>query len=105
MRAAFEFRHESWHDEQVFAALRDHNAALCIAQMEEEEGALHTPFVPTADWGYLRLRKVAYGPGELEEWAEKIRRPAWSDVFVFFKHEDEGTGPKLARQFETIVNA
>ncbi|MGH7466462.1 MAG: DUF72 domain-containing protein [Longimicrobiales bacterium] len=104
VRAAFEFRHESWHDQDVFAALRDYNAALCIAQVEEEEGALQTPFVPTADWGYLRLRKVAYGPGELEEWATRIRAPAWNDVFVFFKHEDEGTGPKLAKQFEQIVN-
>jgi uncharacterized protein YecE (DUF72 family) len=104
VRAAFEFRHESWHDEDVFSALRDHNAALCIAQVEEEEGALQTPFVPTADWGYLRLRKVAYGPGELEEWAARIRQPDWNDVFVFFKHEDEGTGPKLAKQFEQVVN-
>ncbi len=58
---------------------------------------------PTADWGYLRLRKVGYGPGELEEWAARIRQPAWGDVFAFFKHEDEGTGPKLAKQFEAIV--
>jgi uncharacterized protein YecE (DUF72 family) len=104
VRAALEFRHESWHDEDVFAALREHNAALCIAQMEEKEGALQTPFVPTADWGYLRLRKVAYGAGELDDWAGQIRQPAWNDVFVFFKHEDEGTGPKLARQFEALVN-
>ncbi|MGH9883917.1 MAG: DUF72 domain-containing protein [bacterium] len=103
VRAALEFRHESWHDEDVFAALREHNAALCIAQSEEEEDALQTPFVATADWAYLRLRKVAYGPGELEEWAQRIRGPAWGDVFVFFKHEDEGTGPKLAKQFESIV--
>jgi len=103
VRAAFEFRHESWHDDGVFAALRERNAALCLAQTEEEEGAVQTPFVATADWSYLRLRKVAYGPGELEAWAARIREPAWSDVFVFFKHEDEGTGPKLARQFEAIM--
>jgi len=103
VRAAFEFRHESWHDDAVFAALRERNAALCIAQTEEEEGAVQTPFVATADWAYLRLRKVAYGPGELEAWAARIREPAWGDAFVFFKHEDEGTGPKLARQFEAII--
>jgi uncharacterized protein YecE (DUF72 family) len=103
VRAAFEFRHESWHDDAVFAALRERNAALCIAQTEEEEGAVQTPFVATADWAYLRLRKVAYGPGELEAWAARVREPAWSDVFVFFKHEDEGTGPKLAKQFEEIT--
>jgi uncharacterized protein YecE (DUF72 family) len=103
VRAAFEFRHESWHDDAVFAALRERNAALCIAQTEEEEGAVQTPFVATADWAYLRLRKVAYGPGELDDWAARIGEPAWGDVFVFFKHEDEGTGPKLAKQFEGII--
>jgi uncharacterized protein YecE (DUF72 family) len=106
VRAALEFRHESWHDEDVFAALRERNAALCISQVDgDEEGALNTPFVPTADWSYLRLRKQAYGAGELEEWAAKIRQPAWGDVFAFFKHEDEGTGPKLAKQFEAIAAA
>jgi len=71
VRAAFEFRHESWHDAEVFDALRQHNAALCIAHVEEEEGAVQTPFEQTADWGYLRLRKVAYGPGEVEEGARR----------------------------------
>ena len=102
VRAAFEFRHESWFDDATFAALRDHNAALCIAHVEEEEGAVQTPFVATADWGYLRLRQVQYAEGELETWAERVREPAWGDVFVFFKHEDEGTGPKLAKRFEQV---
>jgi len=104
VRAALEFRHASWHDEEVFAALRARNAALCLSQVDgDEEGALNTPFVATADWSYLRLRKQGYEPGELEEWAARIRQPAWGDVFVFFKHEDEGTGPKLAKRFEEIV--
>jgi len=102
VRAAFEFRHESWHDEDVFTALREHNAALCIAHVEEEEG-LQTPFVKTADWGYLRLRKVAYEPAELEQWAERVRTSEWTDAFVFFKHEDEGTGPRLAAEFRSLV--
>ena len=100
VRAAFEFRHESWHDEEVFRALRDHNAALCIAHVEEEEGAVQTPFEKTADWGYLRLRKVHYGDGEVEQWAQRVQSSGWKDAFVFFKHEDEGTGPRLAKRFE-----
>ncbi|MFI5317771.1 MAG: DUF72 domain-containing protein [Myxococcota bacterium] len=104
VRAALEFRHESWHGDDVFESLRAANAALCISQVDgDEEGALNTPFVATGDWSYLRLRKQAYAPGELEEWAARIRGPAWGDVFVFFKHEDEGTGPKLAKQFEGIA--
>lgn len=100
---AFEFRHESWFDDSTYDALRAHNAALCIAHMEEEEGALQTPFVATADWGYLRLRKVQYAEGELEDWARRLRQQSWSAAFVFFKHEDEGTGPKLAKRFEQVL--
>ena len=95
VRAAFEFRHESWHDEAVFDALREHGAALCIAHTEDGE----TPFVPTASWGYVRLRNVVYEGDELEKWASRIRSAPWSDAYVFFKHEDEGTGPALARCF------
>jgi uncharacterized protein YecE (DUF72 family) len=95
LRAAFEFRHDSWLDDPVFDALRDHDAALVIAQTEEDD----TPLVPTAGWGYLRLRKVEYSPGEIEGWAERVADQDWSEAYVFFKHEDEGTGPKLARRF------
>ena len=103
VRAAFEFRHESWFEAATFAALREHNAALCIAHVEEEEGAVQTPFEATANWGYLRLRQVQYAEGELEDWAERVQQPDWGDVFVFFKHEDEGTGPKLAKRFEQVL--
>ena len=103
VRAAFEFRHESWFEEATFGALREHNAALCIGHVEEEEGAVQTPFEATADWGYLRLRQVQYAEGELEDWASRVQKPEWGDVFVFFKHEDEGTGPKLAKRFEQVL--
>jgi uncharacterized protein YecE (DUF72 family) len=53
----------------------------------------------TADWGYLRLRRVQYSDADLKEWVKRIKKQKWSDTFVFFKHEDEGTGPKLAAQF------
>jgi uncharacterized protein YecE (DUF72 family) len=101
-RAAIEFRHESWFDDQVLAALREHDAALCIADTGEEGDA---PFVGTTDWGYLRLRRVAYGEGDLKEWADRVRAQGWKEVFVFFKHEDEATGPKLAAEFMKRVEA
>jgi uncharacterized protein YecE (DUF72 family) len=97
-RAAFEFRHPSWLDDEVLDVLRAHDVALCIANTEDEE----TPFHATAGYGYLRLRKEAYGPGELEQWADRIRSQSWTETYVFFKHEDEGTGPKLARRFMEI---
>lgn len=95
---AIEFRHESWHDDAVFDALRDHNVALCIAHTDEEE----TPFVATASWGYLRLRREAYAADELRDWRARIAAQPWSDAYVFFKHEDTGTGPRLAHEFLTL---
>jgi uncharacterized protein YecE (DUF72 family) len=96
-RVAFEFRHESWFDDEVYALLRSRNAALCIA--DTEEGT--TPVVATADFGYLRLRAVEYTDDNLKDWIATIDRvgAGWSDAFVFFKHEDSGAGPALARRF------
>ena len=94
--AAFEFRHESWFDEEVFQLLRDHQAALCIAEAED---GVEVPFVSTADWGYLRLRRPDYGDAELKSWGNRIREKNWQNGFVFFKHEDEGKGPEMARRF------
>ncbi|MEN3295639.1 MAG: hypothetical protein V7642_4892 [Burkholderiales bacterium] len=99
-RAAFEFRHESWFDEEVFALLRGHGAALCIA--EAEDGP-EIPFVSTADWGYLRLRRPDYSDAELKTWVNRVRKQDWRDVFVFFKHEDEGKGPEMAKRFMELA--
>ena len=96
-RVAFEFRHESWFDDEVYALLRSRNAALCIA--DTEEGT--TPAVATADFGYLRLRAVEYSDDDLKIWIAKIDQVGgdWRDAYVFFKHEDSGSGPALARRF------
>jgi uncharacterized protein YecE (DUF72 family) len=94
--AAFEFRHPSWFDEEVFGLLRDHQAALCIAEAEDD---LEIPFVATAGWGYLRLRRPDYGDAELKTWVQRVRGHDWREAFVFFKHEDEGKGPQMARRF------
>ena len=94
-RVAFEFRHASWFDNEVYETLRSQGAALCLA--ETDEGA--TPLISTATWGYLRLRRKEYGEPELHAWADRIRDQQWDDAFVFFKHEEEGKGPKLAARF------
>jgi uncharacterized protein YecE (DUF72 family) len=100
-RAAFEFRHASWFDDEVYARLRTRNAALCIA--DTEKGS--TPAVATADWGYLRLRAVDYTDAQLADWVATMRRVGrgWADAFVFFKHEERGTGPALAKRFEALL--
>jgi len=99
-RVAFEFRHESWFDDEVYTLLRSHNASLCIA--DTEEGT--TPAVATADFGYLRLRAVEYSDDDLQRWIATIDRvgSGWSEAYVFFKHEDSGTGPALARRFVAL---
>jgi uncharacterized protein YecE (DUF72 family) len=95
-RAAFEFRHPSWFDDEVFALLRAHQVALCIA---EAEGDLEVPVVATADWGYLRLRRPDYGDAALRAWVKRVRQQDWQQAFVFFKHEEAGRGPQLAQRF------
>lgn len=93
-RAAFEFRHASWHDEAVFAALRRRNLALCIADSEK----MSTPVVCTADYGYFRLRDEGYQQADIETWAATIRgQPGIGDAYVYFKHEDQGKGPEFAQ--------
>ncbi len=94
-RAAFEFRHASWFEDDVFEALRGRGAALCIAEDEE----LATPLVATAGWGYLRLRRQDYDDAAVAAWAEKVRGQSWDEACVFFKHEDAGSGPRLAAEF------
>lgn len=85
--AAFEFRHESWRHDEVHATLRERNAALVCADTEES-GEAGAPIVPTADWGYLRLRRLDYAAATLLPWAGRIRSQTWREAFVFFKHED-----------------
>lgn len=96
LTAAFEFRHDSWHDEAVYDRLRARNLALCIA----DTGERTTPLVETADYGYFRLRDEGYGPADIERWASALaeREPRWREAFVYFKHEDEGKGPEFAQQ-------
>jgi uncharacterized protein YecE (DUF72 family) len=99
-RAALEFRHASWFDDEVYDALRPHDIAL--VGVDEDEGA--TPVVPTASWGYLRLRKTAYDEAELGEWASRIRGQPWREAFVFLKHEEDSpAGPEAATKLLGMV--
>jgi uncharacterized protein YecE (DUF72 family) len=95
-RAAFEFRHPTWFDDDVLELLRSKNQALCTSDTDDLPA---TNIDKTADWGYLRLRRVEYSETNLSEWLARVRDQSWNEAFVFFKHEDEGTGPKLAAQF------
>jgi len=101
MRAAFEFRHDSWFDDEIFDLLKSRNIALCIADTD----TIATPRKITADYGYLRLRREDYQTTDVEGWAEFARQQQsnWKDAFVYFKHEESGIGPKLARQMLELL--
>jgi uncharacterized protein YecE (DUF72 family) len=99
--AAFEFRHQSWLDEDVFARLERRNLALCVADSEK----MSTPVRVTADYAYFRLRDEGYTPEDIATWAKTIDREtrACRDVFVYFKHEDQGKGPELAAMLRAAL--
>ncbi|MBV9010051.1 MAG: DUF72 domain-containing protein [Verrucomicrobia bacterium] len=101
MRAAFEFRHASWLDDEVFAVLRRANACLCIADSEK----LSTPALQTSNWGYLRLRREDYQDADVLRWCDLLNElsASWSEAFIYFKHEESGRGPKLATQMITAL--
>jgi uncharacterized protein YecE (DUF72 family) len=100
IRAAFEFRHASWFEDDVYAALAAKGAALCLAEDDE----LETPFLSTAPWGYLRLRKSDYSDADLAAKADALGRLEWREAFVYFKHEEEGRGPRLAAAFRAALS-
>jgi uncharacterized protein YecE (DUF72 family) len=97
-KVAFEFRHASWFDDDIYTILRQRDIALCAADTDEVTD-VEALLVPTASWGYMRLRRTEYAAGELDAWATRVQRQAWSEAYVFFKHEDEGKGPRFAVDF------
>ena len=103
LRAAIEFRHDSWLTDDVYALLSAHNVALCIADFGDKT----TPLRATARHGYLRLRDEGYQPADLERWAKTVKdqTPHWDETWVFFKHEDEGKGPEFAQAFVKALEA
>jgi uncharacterized protein YecE (DUF72 family) len=94
-----EFRHASWHSDDTYEVLRRFGVALCIADSDERT----TPFEVTAPFGYFRLRRAAYEEHTLREWADRIAAAGWENAFVYFKHEERGTGPRFAEQFRTMA--
>jgi uncharacterized protein YecE (DUF72 family) len=99
-RFTIEFRHESWFDEDVFAALRAHDVALCVSESEELEGVN----VATASWGYMRLHRQDYTDAMLAEWQRTLGAHSWGEAYVFFKHDYiDGAGPLAVERFTRMV--
>jgi uncharacterized protein YecE (DUF72 family) len=97
-RYVFEFRHESWFDDEIYDAMRERDIAMCIIEQDE----FKCPVVCTASWGYLRLHRLDYAETALVEWAKCVTGQGWKEAYVFFKHdetENGGSGPPAVSTF------
>lgn len=92
--AAFEFRHGSWFAEETYRVLADCGASLCTGDVDDS--AKSPPFVRTAPFCYLRLRRSSYTETDLDTWAARLEAGGFDTAFGYFKHEE--LGPELARR-------
>jgi uncharacterized protein YecE (DUF72 family) len=97
-RVAFEFRHASWQDDEVYETLRSRSAILCVTDTDEGD----TPFVATSDCGYVRLRRTQYDDNELRAWAARIAETTVAQTYVYFMHEDEALGTRFALRLNAL---
>jgi uncharacterized protein YecE (DUF72 family) len=90
VRAAFEFRNESWFCDAVLSLLKAHNRALCVAETEERV----TPDEFTADFCYYRYRKPEYTADERRAMVDRMQEhlSAGRDTYAYFKHEETPQG-------------
>jgi len=103
--AAFEFRHQSWFDDEVYDLLRRRDVPL-VAVDEDERQAGGAPLISTASWGYLRLRRTDYDANALQDWALRINAQPWHQAWVFLKHEEGSpVGPKAAQELREMVKS
>lgn len=90
--AAFEFRNDTWFDDEVYAILKAKGAALVLSEREDNAPP---PLVETAPWGYVRLRLENYSEDDLRRWAGRLAATGWRETFVYFMHEP--TAPEYAQ--------
>ena len=100
VHCAFEFRSPTWVEAGVAALLRGRGHTLCTADTDENPAKV---IVGAAPWGYLRLRRSGYTDADLAQWLKRVQSQGWERAFVFFKHEEEAVGPKLALRFRELA--
>jgi uncharacterized protein YecE (DUF72 family) len=99
LRPVVEFRHASWLSDDTYDVLKRFGVALCIADSEDHT----TPLEVTTSFGYLRLRRTDYDEAAVRDWVTRVAATGWKEVFVYFKHEDQGTGPAYAKQYVALL--
>ena len=97
-QVAFEFRHDSWCDDAIYSILRERDVPICLSDTDEVTDP-NSLVIPTASWGYLRLRRTEYTADAIADWVRRIAKQPWREAYIFFKHEDEARGPLFAEQF------
>jgi uncharacterized protein YecE (DUF72 family) len=100
-RYTLEFRHESWFSDEVYTRLRERDVALCLC--DEGEGDKAVPWVATASFGYLRLRRERYTKKQLAAVAQRVAGERWSEAYAYFKHEPDA--PALAVKLQALLPA
>ena len=102
-RAAFEFRHESWFSEEVFAILNEAGVALCVAESE----MLETPDLVTAPFVYYRLRMPKYSQEALDLRARTLaaHASAGRDVYAYLKHVDSPISTRRAKRVKSLAES
>lgn len=97
----FEFRHKSWLQESTYALLEEHGANFCVSDTEDMEPV----FRVTGRFAYFRLRRDAYAPGSMEDWANKIRETIRGKslkkgavCYVYLRHDETGANAVLAQE-------
>jgi len=88
-RAVFEFRNDSWFDDDTYEALRAAGAALCLSEREDNTAP---PLVETTSWGYVRLRLEHYGEEDLDRWVRQLAATQWQEVHAYCMHEPTAPG-------------
>ena len=90
--ATFEFRNDTWFDDEVYATLKGAGAALCLS---EREDSAPPPLVETTTWGYVRLRLETYSDADLKKWVRQLEAASWKETYVYFMHEPTAPGYAL----------
>jgi len=100
---AIEFQDESWHVDEVFAALLESGAALVTTELAEDDGP---PTIRrTGSFLYLRLRRHDYSTAELTTWLDRLEPfiADGLDAYVYFRHDEVGRGGELAIELAALA--
>jgi uncharacterized protein YecE (DUF72 family) len=106
---AVEFRHPSWHTEEVFALLERHGAAYCVMS----GAGLPCVLRATAPFVYVRLHGPddqylyagSYPSGDLRWWADRVRewRDDGRDVYAYFNNDGYGHAVRNAEELRALI--